>query len=68
MRVLSGLEIVPIRGLLALDCIYRINFDTEDGVGWFPYNIIDSVVFRIPAYEGVDRGRSLTLEEVRVTY
>lgn len=36
--------------LLVLIYSYKVNFDTEDDTGWFPYNFDDSVVSQVSAY------------------
>lgn len=55
-RILSCIDVLPIGGLFALVCSYKFNFDTEDGVRWFPYSFSDRVVSRAPTFEGVIEG------------
>lgn len=37
-------------------------------MGWFPYSFDDSLVSRVPAHDGVNRGSAFTHSEVRVRY
>lgn len=52
VRVLNCFDVDPIRGMLALPCSYKVNFDMKDGAEWFSYNPDESVVSRVSIYEG----------------
>lgn len=56
MCVLSCFDVDPIEGLSGLVRSHKVNFDTVDGVGWYPYNLDDRVDALVPTYEGVNRG------------
>lgn len=68
MCALSFFNDDPIRGLVAFDSCYKINFDTVIGVGWLPYNFGDGAVARVPAYEDVNIEGGLIQADVRVSY
>lgn len=55
VRVLSCFDGNPIQGLLALARVSKINFDPQDGLGWFLYKF-DNFVFvsRVFSYDGVN--------------
>lgn len=42
--------VVLLRILLPLSWSYKVNFDTSDGFGWYPYNFSDIVVIRVVQY------------------
>lgn len=65
--MLSGLDLDPIRGLLALAQGCKDNFDTEDGLGWLLYNFNDSYPSRVSTYDGVIREGAFTQAKLRVS-
>lgn len=60
VRMLSCVDVDPIRVLLDMSRSYKVNFDVEGGLGCFLYNFKNSFVSRVPAYDGINRGSAFT--------
>lgn len=58
----------PVGGLMALNSSEDVKIDTDDGLEWFLYDSIISIVGRMLACEGVSRGAAFTKAKVCVTY
>lgn len=57
--VLSCFDFDPINGLLAPAQSFEVNFYTEGGLRWFPYNCNGSCTSRGPVYDSANRGAPL---------
>lgn len=55
-------------GLLAIARLYKIAFDAEGRIGWYPYDFAKKVMMSAPEYTGMGRGGLFVCLEIRVTF